>query len=1008
MCDHVRHAGKVGRLLVGLILGLSLARFATLAPAAVVDADLLLRGGTIHDGSGAEAVVGDVAVRDGRIVAVGKVTPGKIGRTIDCQGLVVAPGLIDLHTHTDGTLAQSGVRPSLNYLIQGCTTVCTGNCGGGKDVVKFLKDVDTNGAGTNIIHLVGHGSVRRAVLGSERRAPTAEELERMKSLVGQAMRDGAWGMSTGLIYAPSSYAQTEELVALAEVVAAHGGIYVSHIRDEGDHVLAAVDEAISIGRQSGAPVHISHFKSMQIPNWGRVRKAAAMIEKARAQGLAITADQYPYTANSFSLANATLPDARVRWSRADLAKRMASEPEFAALVRQVIADELGRTEKIEIAASKKFPDYVGKSLKEIAAEEKIDTVDLVLKILAQESPQIVSHSMSEADVLWAMTLPWVATASDGAARTQNPNEHHHPRNFGTFARKIGRYAIQDNVLSLPQAIRSATGLPADIFGIAERGYLRLGYHADIVVFDPATYRDQATFDKPQEYATGVRYVFLAGQVAVDDSKPGAKLFGRALRHRSAAQSGDGAGTAVPFDVRVEVEEIACELPAYQATNNGSGMFWSSGSAQMVRVGDRLFVSAFEAVPGVAPLNNARWALYERRPEGWRLCQRDEKDRTREPCSLATSHAGRLLMSVNPTLAPLVPAPAKAAGGPARSEFLEFDLAHPEQEPRHLVPKWSENPKFTEHSYRAFSADGKNGEFILFNKVGTSQTAWAFLDRNGEWKTGLLTWPKGEDPKFSVWHDEYTPVNYANAILSDRQVHYLGPSPINIWNRIDPSKTETWGRSKWGWRMRKLHYAWTPDIKTKPFTEWIVLDDTMDDGGTIGLGDSWLAPDGRLHLVWQKHPINPSLRDTHFPDIKRDWRMCYGVLKDGRILEKRVLLAGGETTGPLRPTGYIGHPRFHITPDHTMYVLCNLVGATPETKAQTGTYAMRIQPDGSASPPVRIPLQRRIPSTFFTATPRAGNRLTEAADLLIADTVDGKSVARYARLRFCPADSPAGR
>lgn len=999
MGTRILHAGKGDGLLVGLILGLSLARLATPAPAATVDADLLLRGGAIHDGSGADPQVGDVAVREGRIVAVGKVTPGKVGRTIDCRGLVVAPGLIDLHTHTDGTLAQPGVRPSLNYLIQGCTTVCTGNCGGAQDVAKFLKDVDANGAGTNIMHLVGHGTVRRAVLGSERRAPTAEELQRMKALVDQAMREGAWGMSTGLIYAPSSYAQTEELVALAKVAADHGGIYVSHIRDEGDYLLAAVEEAIGIGRQSGAPVHISHFKSMQIPNWGRVREAATMIEKARAEGLTITADQYPYTANSFSLADATLPDTQVRWSRADLTQRMANEPEFATLVRRVIADQLNRTEKIEIAASKKFPNYVGKSMKDIAAEEKIDTVDLVLKILAQEAPQIVSHSMSEADVRWAMTLPWVATASDGAARTQNPDEHHHPRNFGTFARKIGRYAIEDNVLSLPQAIRSATGLPADIFGIPERGYLRPGYHADIVVFDPATYRDEATFEKPQKYATGVRYVFLAGQMAIDDGKPGEKLLGRALRHRSTA-GGEGADAAAPFDVRVEVEETVCELPAYEVTNNGSGMFWSSGSAQMVRVGDRLFVSAFEAVPEAAPLNNARWALYERRPDGWKFCQRDRKDRTREPCSLATSHAGRLMMSVNPTLAPLVPAPGKAAGGPARPEFLEFDSAHPEQEPRHLVPQWSENPAFTEHSYRAFAGDGGSGEFILFNKVGTMQTAWAFLDRDGAWKTGLLLWPKGEDPKYSVSHDEYTPVNYANAILSDRQAHYLGQSPINIWNRIDPAKTETWGRGNWGWRMRKLHYAWTPDITSKLFSEWIVLDDTMDDGGTVGLGDSWLAPDGRLHVVWQKEPIHPKLRDTYFPDIKRDWRMCYGVLKDGKMIEKRVLLAGGETTGPLRPTGYIGHPRFHITPDHTMYILCNLVDAAPETKSRTGTYALRIEADGSVSTPVRIPLARHIPSTFFTATPRAGNRLTEAADLLIADSVDGKPVARYARIRFC--------
>ena len=1010
MCDHVRHARRVGSALLALILGLSPAMPGARASAAAVDADLLLRGGTIHDGSGGEPVVGDVALRGGRIVAVGKVVPGKVGRTIDCRGLVVAPGLIDLHTHSDGTLAQAGCRASLNYVMQGCTTVCTGNCGGSQNVARFLHDMDVNGAGTNVIHLVGHGTVRAAVMGSARRAPTVDELQRMKDLVDQAMRDGAWGMSTGLIYAPSSYAETEELVALAKVVAAHGGLYVSHIRDEGDHLLEAVEEAIRIGREAGVAVHISHFKSMQIPNWGRIRSAAAMIEKARAAGLAITADQYPYTANSFSLADATLPDSLVRWSRTDLARRMASEPEFADRVRRVIADQLGRTEKIVVAASKKFPHYVGKSLEEIAAQEKVGTVDLVLKILPQEAPQIVSHSMSEADVRWGMTLPWVATASDGAARTQNPSEHHHPRNFGTFARKIGHYAIEEKVLSLPQAIRSATGLPADIFGIADRGYLRPGYHADVVVFDPASYRDRATFEKPQEYATGVRYVFLAGQAAVEDGKPSSRLLGRALRHRSKAQGWTGAGGAAPFAVRVEIEEVVCELPDYQATNNGSGMFWSSGSTQMVRVGDRLFVSAFEAVPGAAPLNNARWALYERRPDGWRFCQRDQKDRTREPCSLATSHAGRLLMSVNPTLAPLVRAPGGPVGGPARPEFLEFDPQHPEREPRHLVPRWSEELKFTEHSYRAFSADGKNGEFILFNKVGTSRTAWAFLDRDGAWQTGVLNWPKGEDPKYSVWGDEYTPVNYANVIVRHRQVHYVGQSPINIWKRIDPAKRETWGREQWGWRMRKLHYAWTPDVKTEPFSDWILVDHTMEDGGTVGMGDSWLAPDGRLHLVWQKGPIHARLRDLYFPDIQRDWYLCYGILKDGKMLAKRVLLAGGETTGPLRPTGYIGHPRFHIAPDHTLYIhiLCNLVGTTPETRAQTGTYALRIESDGSVSAPVRIPLSRPITGAFFTATPRAGNRLTEAADLLIADTRDGKPVASYARIRFCPAGRSQGR
>ena len=497
------------------------------------------------------------------------------------------------------------------------------------------------------------------------------------------------------------------------------------------------------------------------------------------------------------------------------------------------------------------------------------------------------------------------------------------------------------------------------------------------------------------------------------SAPAAPLDADLLLSGGTIHDGSGAATQrpAPFEVRVEAEEIVCSLPEYQTTNNGSGMFWHSGSTQIARVGDRLFVSAFEAVPGAAPLNNARWALYERGPDVWRLCQRDLKERTREPSPLAVSHAGRLLMSVNPTLAPLVPAPvasaARATGGPARPEFLEFEPTHPEREPRHLVPQWSGNPAFTEHSYRAFAADGNSGEFILFHKIGSTHSQWAFLDRDGVWQTGQLPWPKGEDPKYSVWHDQYTPVNYANVILNDRQVHYLGQSPINIWNRIDPLKPETWGRDKWGWGMRKLHYSWTPDIKTAPFREWIVLDETMDDGGTVGLGDSWLAPDGRLHLVWQKEPIHPKLRDVYFPDIKRDWRLSYGIVKQGKLIAKRVVISGGETTGPLRPTGYIGHPRFHITPDHTLYILCNIVGTTPETKAQTGTYAMRIGADGSVSDPVRIPLARPITGAFFTATPRAGNCLSEAADLLIADTIDGKSVARYARIRFCRPGSPAG-
>ena len=464
--------------------------------------------------------------------------------------------------------------------------------------------------------------------------------------------------------------------------------------------------------------------------------------------------------------------------------------------------------------------------------------------------------------------------------------------------------------------------------------------------------------------------------------------------------------AAPFEIRVEADEIVCYPPPYEATNNGSGMFWGSGSSQIARAGGRLFVSAFEHVAGCAPLNNARWALHERGEGGWRLCQRDQEQRTREPSPLGVSHSGRLLMSVNPTLAAWIAADgeAKIAGGPARPEFLEFDPAHPEREPRHLVPPWSGEPKFTEHSYRTFAADGSSGEFILFQNIGSTHSQWAFLDKAGAWKTGELVWPEGEDPKYAPYHDLRARVNYPNAILSNRQVHFIGASPYNIWNRIDPLKTETWGREKWGWRMRKIHYTWTPDITASPFAPWTVVADTMDHGGTLTLGDSWLAPDGRVHVVWQEDPIHPQLREIHFPDIRRDWRLWHGVLKEGKVLEKRVLFCGGETTGPVRPGG---RPRFHVTPDKTLYILYSLTGTTPETKEQSGSYAVRVEPDGSISTAVRIPLERPLSGTFFTATPRSGNPLCEAADLLIADTLDGVPVARYARIRFCPAELPPG-
>jgi N-acyl-D-amino-acid deacylase len=474
-----------------------------------------------------------VAMADGKIVAVGQFEAAGAERTIDCTGLVVAPGFIDLHTHSDRSILAEKSRNNLNYLTQGCTTVVTGNCGGGPiNVGEFLDKVDQNGAGTNILHLVPHGSVRRQVMKNDDRVPTADELQKMKQWVDRGMREGAWGMSTGLIYVPGIFAETEEIIELAKVVAAHGGIYVSHMRDESGHLLEAVAETIRIGREAKVPAHISHFKVCLVPNWGRVHDAVRMIEEARREGLTVTAEQYPYVATSTSLVDTLMRATDIPGGRKDLFQRMDADPELEQAVRKVVADRLEDTKKIAIASCKKHPKYVGKGVRQIAAEQGADPVDVVFQIQRDGGASVVNFALSEDDVRYVMTVPWVATGSDGSARFPSPTACPHPRNFGTFPRKVGLYAIREKVLPLAQAIRSCSGLAADVLGLADRGYLRPGAAADVVVFDPETFIDRATFEKPQVYSTGVRYLFVAGQVALEDGKPSETLHGRAIRHRS--------------------------------------------------------------------------------------------------------------------------------------------------------------------------------------------------------------------------------------------------------------------------------------------------------------------------------------------------------------------------------------------------------------------------------------------------------------------------------------------
>jgi N-acyl-D-aspartate/D-glutamate deacylase len=502
-----------------------------------VEADVVIRGATLYDGSGKPGQVGDLALKGDRIVAVGTFKVAGEPRVIDGKGLLAAPGFIDLHTHSDYPLQKDPTRANLNYLTQGVTTVVTGNCGSGPtDVAKYFKALETGGVGSNVIHQVPHNDVRRQVMGNANRLPTADELKKMQALVDQGMKDGAWGLSTGLIYNPGTYAKTDEIVALAKVAARHGGFYASHIRDEGTGVLSAIDEALTVGREAKLPVHISHLKASGRRAWGKAADEVALIEKARKAGQDVTADQYPYTASSTSLAATVIPP-RFREGTAKEFLARLDDPEQGKLIRQAIESAIDGREggkALRIARYAPKPAWQGKDLHAIAEAEGKTLVEVAVDIERHGGAQIVNFGMSEEDVRLIMKQPWVATASDGGAQVPNDTVPH-PRNYGTFPRKIGRYAIADKLIPVEQAVRSASGLPADILSLPERGYLKPGYFADVVLIDPETYRDQATYDKPHTYATGVVYLWVNGKLAIEKGKATKALAGRVLRHKSAAE-----------------------------------------------------------------------------------------------------------------------------------------------------------------------------------------------------------------------------------------------------------------------------------------------------------------------------------------------------------------------------------------------------------------------------------------------------------------------------------------
>lgn len=488
--------------------------------------DVLIRGGRVIDGSGGQPTTADVGITGERIVFVGDGKNIKAARTIEATGLIVAPGFIDPHTHANVDLTTEQHKSNVNYLLQGVTTVVTNNDGGGAlPLSKTLAQMQTQGIGTNAVLLVGQGSVRQAVLGMSDAAPTTQQLAEMKTLVQQAMDDGAFGMSTGLYYAPGSYAKTEEVIELAKVVAANDGVYDSHIRDESSYtvgLLAAIDEVIRIGREAHLPVHVSHIKALGTDVWGKSADVIAMINRARAAGVNITANQYPYTASGTSVTASLVP----RWAEvggnAELLKRIDDPNVRLKLLAEMETNlqRRGGANSLLLTAARNR-EFVGKRLDAIAKALNKTPVEAALEVIKQGGASVASFNMQEADIENFMKQDWVMTGSDGSGG--------HPRKFGTYPRKLSEYVFKRHVITLPRMIQASSAQVADTFRLPARGRLAVNQFADVIIFDEKTVQERATYEEPEVLATGMKYVIVNGKLAVENGKYTGVLAGQPLR-----------------------------------------------------------------------------------------------------------------------------------------------------------------------------------------------------------------------------------------------------------------------------------------------------------------------------------------------------------------------------------------------------------------------------------------------------------------------------------------------
>lgn len=501
--------------------------------------DLILRNGRIVDGSGSPWYRGDVAIRGDTIVRISTSITEPAARIIDLEGQVIAPGFIDIHTHARRGIFE--VPTADNYVRQGVTTLIEGPDGGSPvPLAPFLARLDTLAKSVNIATFIGQGSVRSAVIGDVDRKPTAEELEKMRGLVEQGMKEGAFGLSSGLFYVPGTFTGTDEVVELAKVAARSGGIYISHMRDEAAGVIDSVKETIAIGERGGLPTQVTHHKIIGKGNWGRSVETLRLIDEARARGVDATLDQYPYTASSTSIGAALLPAWALEGGRNDVLKRLkdtASRAKIKAETIRMIRDERGGGDPKNVVLSRCDwdPSLAGKTLADVTRLRKMDptlanAAEATLWIVEQGGCQGIFHAINEEDLERILRHPATMIASDGEIPIFG-RASPHPRSYGTFARVLSVYVRERRAISLSDAVRKMSSFPAQRLGLVDRGLLRPGMKADIAIFDPARVRDPATFEKPHQYAEGFSYVIVNGQIVFEAGAMTAARPGRVLYRR---------------------------------------------------------------------------------------------------------------------------------------------------------------------------------------------------------------------------------------------------------------------------------------------------------------------------------------------------------------------------------------------------------------------------------------------------------------------------------------------